>query len=69
MGKYLEMELRADVINGRFSDLQDMFDMLRDHCNTKHSTRLEWVIILLILVEVIIGFVEVLALVDGWSKQ
>ena len=69
VGKYLEMELRADVINGRFSDLQDMFDMLRDHCNTKHSTRLEWVIILLILVEVIIGFVEVLALIDGWSKQ
>ena len=56
------MELRADVINGRFSDLQDMFDMLRDHCNTKHSTRLEWAIIILILV-------EVLALVDGWSKQ
>jgi flagellar biosynthesis protein FlhB len=42
--------------------LQEMLDMLRDHENNHHSARLEWIIIYLIMVEVVVGLLEVLGL-------
>eukprot|EP00882_Tetradesmus_deserticola_P033059 GHRQ01037730.1.p4 GENE.GHRQ01037730.1~~GHRQ01037730.1.p4 ORF type:complete len:105 (+),score=46.04 GHRQ01037730.1:161-475(+) len=42
--------------------LQEMLDMLRDHENNHHSARLEWIVIYLIMVEVVVGLLEVLGL-------
>ncbi len=38
---------------------QEMLDMLRDHQNNEHGVRLEWIVIWLIVVEVVIGVLEV----------
>ena len=42
--------------------LQEMLDMLRDHQNNVHGTRLEWIVIWLIFVELLVGLLEVLGL-------
>lgn len=63
--EYLELDTRVEVLNTRFSVLQDMLDMLRDHQNNKHMSRLEWIVIWLIVVEVLVGLLEVAGLV-GW---
>ncbi|KAF6262180.1 hypothetical protein COO60DRAFT_1699457 [Scenedesmus sp. NREL 46B-D3] len=42
--------------------LQEMLDMLRDHENNHHSARLEWIVIYLIIMEVVVGLLEVLGL-------
>ena len=40
------------VMNHKLTHCIDLVDLLRDHLNTKHEVRLEWMIIILILVEV-----------------
>ncbi|WIA12464.1 hypothetical protein OEZ86_003424 [Tetradesmus obliquus] len=60
--EYLELEQRVEVLNARFAVLQEMLDMLRDHQNNHHSARLEWIVIYLIMVEVVVGLLEVLGL-------
>jgi uncharacterized Rmd1/YagE family protein len=57
---YLEYENRVEVLNQRFGVLQEMLDMLRDHLNQDHSSRLEWIVIILIVVEIIIGVFQLL---------
>lgn len=42
--------------------LQEMLDMLRDHENNHHNARLEWIVIWLIVIEVVVGVLEVLGL-------
>jgi uncharacterized Rmd1/YagE family protein len=39
-----------------------MLDMIRDQQNNLHTTRLEWIVIWLILVEIIVGVVECLGM-------
>lgn len=60
--EYLELTTRVEVLNSRFSVLQEMLDMLRDHENNHHNARLEWIVIWLIVVEVIVGVFELLGL-------
>uniref|UniRef100_A0A061R447 Duf155-domain-containing protein n=1 Tax=Tetraselmis sp. GSL018 TaxID=582737 RepID=A0A061R447_9CHLO len=62
---YLEMDDRVDLLNRRFSVLQEMLDMLRDQTNNAHAQRLEWIVIWLIVVEVVIGLFECLSIL-GW---
>ena len=49
-------------LNARFEILEAMLDMLRDHQANEHSHFLEWIVIVLIIVEVVIGLVEILSL-------
>ncbi|GBF98104.1 hypothetical protein Rsub_10850 [Raphidocelis subcapitata] len=65
--EYLELSERVEVLNARFSVLQEMLDMLRDHLNNQHSSRLEVIVIVLIFVEVLVGLVELMGLF-GWFK-
>lgn len=58
----MELEERVEVLNARFAVLGEMLDMLRDHENNHHSARLEWIVIWLIVVEVVVGLLEVLGL-------
>lgn len=51
---YLDRERRVHVLNQRLTVLKELFDMLNEEVNHKHSSRLEWIIIWLILIEVII---------------
>lgn len=46
-----------------------MLDMLRDHINNSHIVRLDWVIIWLIVVEVVVGLLELLGLFGLFSKR
>lgn len=55
---YLDIRRRVEIINQRFSLMNEMFDVLSSELNSQHSTRLEWIIIILILIEVIVIFAK-----------
>ncbi|KAK9862795.1 hypothetical protein WJX84_004064 [Apatococcus fuscideae] len=63
--EYVELDDRVEVLNNRFSVLQEMLDMLRDHQNNFHTARLEWIVIWLIVVEVVVGLFECASIL-GW---
>ncbi len=63
--EYLEFDTRVDVLNTRFQVLQEMLDMLRNHQNNHHMARLEWIVIWLIVVEVVVGLLDLMGLI-GW---
>ena len=63
--EYLEVDTRLETLNARFEVLQATLDVLRDHQNNEHSSRLEWVVIVLIFIELVIGIVEIGG-VMGW---
>ncbi len=54
LAHYLDRERRVNVLNQRLTVLKELFDMLNNEINHKHSARLEWTIIFLILIEVVI---------------
>lgn len=54
---YLDCESRVSVLNQRLVILQELFDMLAAELNHQHSSRLEWIIILLIMIEVALHLV------------
>ncbi|QDZ18538.1 DUF155 domain-containing protein [Chloropicon primus] len=60
--EYLEIADRVEILNARFEILEAMLDMLRDQNQNEHSSFLEWIVIILIVVEVVIGLVEILGL-------
>ena len=51
------MDSRLETLNARFEVIQATLDMLQDHQNNEHSSYLEWIVIVLIVVEIIIGLV------------
>lgn len=53
MAHYLDRERRVSVLNQRLIILQELFDMLAAELNHQHSSRLEWTIIWLIVIEVV----------------
>lgn len=55
---YLELKPRMEVLNGRMSIIHELYDLLNTELQTMHSHRLEWIIIILILIEVIMSFVH-----------
>lgn len=64
--KYLEMESRVDVINRRLDMLKELLDVLHQQMENAHSTKLEWIIIWLIVLEVIIQLVGIIGGVMGF---
>jgi uncharacterized Rmd1/YagE family protein len=50
--KYLDIDDRVAVVNKRLEVLDGMFQMLKDQLEVRHATRLEWIIIWLIVAEV-----------------
>jgi uncharacterized Rmd1/YagE family protein len=63
--EYLEVDTRLETLNARFEVLQATLDVLRDHQNNEHSSHLEWIVIVLIIIEIAIGLVEIGGIV-GW---
>ncbi|KAG2426566.1 hypothetical protein HXX76_011790 [Chlamydomonas incerta] len=59
---YCELDSRVELLNSRFSVLQEMLELLRAQEENRHGTRLELVVIWLIVVEVVLGVFELLDL-------
>ena len=51
---FLDIEVRLSILNGKLNLIHELYQILNDELKHAHSSFLEWVIILLILVEVII---------------
>ncbi len=55
IANHLELEGRLDVINKRLDIIHDLLEMLGNELNHQHSSKLEWIIIILIVMEVVIS--------------
>ncbi len=49
---HLDLETRVEVLNRRLDIIHDLFEVLGNELNHQHASRLEWIIIVLILIEV-----------------
>lgn len=54
MRKYLELQPRIEILNRKMNVMQEILTILADEQNHKHSSNLEWIIILLIAFEIIL---------------
>ena len=62
LGSYLEMDGRVEVLNKRLDMLKELLDVLQQQMETAHSSKLEWIVIWLIVIEVV---VELAAIASG----
>ncbi len=58
VANYLDLESRVEVLNHRLDVVHEMFQMLGSELNHKHSSRLEWIIIILIIIEVVLSLLR-----------
>lgn len=56
LSRYLEVHQRIDALNQKLEVIQELLDMLADEQKHKHSSLLEWIIIILIAVEILLFF-------------
>jgi uncharacterized Rmd1/YagE family protein len=63
---YLDVDKRVDILNQRLGVLKDLYDLLQNGLNVKHGNKLEVIIIVLILVEVLLELLELLH--DSWNR-
>ena len=62
---YLEISQRVELLNQRVTVLSDLLEMLKEHLNSAHGETLEWIIIILIAIEILIGLVTIFF--DFWG--
>jgi uncharacterized Rmd1/YagE family protein len=60
----LELDTRVEVLNQRLSVLESLVAAVNHELENKYSSRLEWIVIWLIVIEVVIGLFEIIALHD-----
>lgn len=58
IASYLDIEKRSHVLNQRLQSVHELFEMLGTELNHQHSSRLEWIIIGLIVIEVIVSLLN-----------
>jgi uncharacterized Rmd1/YagE family protein len=58
VAKELEIDVRGRMLNHRLDVVRDLFEMLGNELNNQHSSRLEWTIIWLIIIEVVISLLS-----------
>ncbi len=51
---YLDIKARVSVLNHKLKIVHELFQMLQEELNHQHSARLEWIIIILIAVEIVL---------------
>ncbi|MFT4940233.1 MAG: putative Rmd1/YagE family protein, partial [Paraglaciecola sp.] len=51
--RYLEIHTRVDLLSKKLATIHELFDMLADEQKHQHSSFLEWIIIILIAVEIV----------------
>lgn len=54
--KYLDVKPRIDILNHKLATIHEMLDMLAAEQHHKHSSFLEWIIIILIAIDIVIYF-------------
>ncbi|MBS3905350.1 MAG: RMD1 family protein [Simkania sp.] len=52
---YLDINKRVDILNRRLNVIHELFEILRNELNHQYSSRLEWTIIVLIVIEVVLA--------------
>jgi len=52
---YLDVSKRVEILNKRLNVIHELFEILSNELNHQHSSRLEWTIIILIVIEVVIA--------------
>lgn len=57
--EYLELPQRLEVLNSRVDVLQDLLRLLKESVTSRHSERLEQIVIALIAVEIILGLMTI----------
>lgn len=55
VSEFLEIPQRVEALNKKLDTLYEIFNVLTNHLQHKHSSKLEWIVILLILMEIILG--------------
>ena len=55
---YLDVNKRVDLLNRRLMLLHELFEILENGLNHRHSVRLEWTIIILIIIEVVLSILR-----------
>ncbi len=58
LSRYLEIAPRATVLKNRLEVIQELLEMMADEQKHSHSSMLEWVIIVLIAIEIALFFVK-----------
>lgn len=59
--EYMDINTRTVIMNQRLSILHELYGMLSDELKHLHSSRLEWIVILLIVMEVIMSILHYVA--------
>ena len=63
---YLEMENRTNILNTRLDMLAQLLSMLQAQQENAHNVKLEWIVIILILVSVVLELLTVSGKLLGW---
>ena len=58
LSNYLNIRKRVNVINEKLNNCCELMNLLAGHMNDRHHIRLEWMIIVLITVEVVFEFIR-----------
>ena len=58
LSRYLEITPRATILENRLKVIQDLMQMMADEQKHSHSSMLEWIIIILIAIEIGLFFVK-----------
>lgn len=58
LAKYLDIHSRVEVLSKKLATIHELFEMLADEQKHQHSSFLEWIIIILIAIEIVIYFFE-----------
>jgi len=58
MNRYLDIHPRIEVLNRKMEVIHELFSMLADEQNHYHSSKLEWIIIVLITLEICVFFLH-----------
>ena len=62
---YLEISQRVDVLNQRMAVISDLLDMLKEHLTSLQGEYLEWIVIILVAIEVVIGVIEIYIMLNS----
>lgn len=58
MSNYLEIHQRLAIIDKKFETIDEILSILSSELNHRHSSKLEWIIIILIMIEIVIFFIQ-----------
>ncbi|MDG6778539.1 RMD1 family protein [Thiomicrorhabdus sp. zzn3] len=64
LAELLELQERFEVVTFKLNTLKEDIAMMLELYNHQHSSFLEWIIIILILVEVVMGFLGIFGVID-----